>query len=456
MPLREDLLTPIAGDNPAGADLYYDPVFEQIKEARREDSEDIPAGAWEVSAKKKADHRGVLRLAGDALAKRSKDLRLAAPLVEAQIRIEGFSVLAPCIDLLRQLQEEFWPHLYPLPDDGEDYEMRMITVENAARYIIQAIRKVPLTRSGLNYDDYLESRAVGYEKDATSDAKMEARQDAINHDKLTAEEFDKALAGTSKSVFAATCEALAAALESVDRLDQYGSQAYPVDSPNLRPLRQSLETLQIVADGFLNERRKTEPDPVAAPEASAEEQNAEAGESTDEAAVQTRPAPASIRPRTSSGQPSDAGDAYGQVVDSALYLYAQDPLSPVPYLVCAGLRLGETYLQDSEPAPGFAVGPPSEVRQLLRSLATRGDWAVLMRESLPVLANECARAWLDLHRYIWSAGQEMGAPAISMAVIGTMRSLLMNRPEIRHWTLEDDTGAANPETQRWLDSTVLQ
>jgi type VI secretion system protein ImpA len=80
----------------------------------------------------------------------------------------------------------------------------------------------------------------------------------------------------------------------------------------------------------------------------------------------------------------------------------------------------------------------------------------LLRASLPILASECARAWLDLHRYVWRAGQETGADAISVAVAGTVRSLLIARPELRHWTLEDDTGAANPETQQWLDATVLQ
>ena len=30
--LREDLLTPIAGDNPAGKSLRYDPVYDKIKE----------------------------------------------------------------------------------------------------------------------------------------------------------------------------------------------------------------------------------------------------------------------------------------------------------------------------------------------------------------------------------------------------------------------------------------
>jgi type VI secretion system protein ImpA len=137
-------------------------------------------------------------------------------------------------------------------------------------------------------------------------------------------------------------------------------------------------------------------------------------------------------------------------------VFEKDPKSPVAYLVCAGLRLGETRMQGESPAPGFAVGPGSEVRQLLRQLAGKGEWKELLRASLPILASECARAWLDLHRYIWQAGQETRAEAIAAAVVGTIRSLLVIRPELRYWTLEDDTGAANPETQRWLDSTVLQ
>jgi type VI secretion system protein ImpA len=113
-------------------------------------------------------------------------------------------------------------------------------------------------------------------------------------------------------------------------------------------------------------------------------------------------------------------------------------------------------MQGAKPSPGFAVGPAPEIRQSLRILAAKGEWRELMVATLPILASECARAWLDLHRYIWRAGKETGAEEISEAVVGTMRSLLSARPELRFWTLEDDTGAANPETQQWLDGTVLQ
>jgi type VI secretion system protein ImpA len=463
MPLREDLLAPIAGDNPAGEDLYYDKVFDQIKEARREEEDDLPAGDWGRSQVKKADYRGVIKLAGDALAKRSKDLRLAGWLIEAQLKTEGFSILTPGIDLLRSLQETFWDTLYPQIEDGGDLELRMLSVEIAGRLIAGAVRKVPITRSGFTLESYLESRMVGYEKDATSDAKQEARRDAIDHGKLTAEDFDTAFAASPKGLYVDAEAALAESLQAADRLDEYQQEAYGDNAPLLTNLKGALAEVHQAVTTLLNERRKTDPDPVKA-----EDQPPSQQDGTVSVAVQQmdggdsssgqpgQPGQPLPRRTASAGPLSGVADAYGLVVESAEFLFQRDPLSPVPYLICAGLRLGETRMQGPVPAPGFAVGPSPAVRQSLRALANRGAWQELMRATLPILASECARAWIDLHRYVWRAGQETGAEAISEAVVGTIRSLLVSRPELRHWTLEDDTGAANPETQQWLDATVLQ
>jgi type VI secretion system protein ImpA len=458
MPLREDLLAPIAGENPAGEDLYYDKVFDQIKEARREDDDSLPEGDMVVSQKKKADYRAVIKLAGDALAKRTKDLRLAGWLIEAQLRVEGFSILASGIDLLRALQETFWPKLYPIIEDGGDLELRMLSVEIASRLIAASVRKLPITRSGLSLESYLESRLLGYEKDATSDAKQEARRDALEHGKLSAEEFDQAFVATSKGFYVEAEAALAESLQAADRLDEYQQEAYGDNAPLLTNLKGALAEVHQAVTSLLNERRKTEPDPVKVEDQPPSQQDGVGSDAFQSATDGGESSSGQPLPRrtASSGPLSGVADAYGLVVESAEFLFQRDPNSPVPYLICAGLRLGETRMQGPVPAPGFAVGPSPAVRQSLRTLANRGAWQELMRATLPILASECARAWIDLHRYVWRAGQETGAEAISEAVVGTIRSLLVSRPELRHWTLEDDTGAANPETQKWLDATVLQ
>ncbi len=453
MPLREDLLTPIAGENPSGEDLYYDKVFAQIKEARKEDADDLPEGAWETQ-KKKADHRAVIKMAGDALAKKSKDIRLAGWLVESQLRIEGLPILSPGIELFRSIQETFWPTFYPLIEEGNDLEMRMLTVEGAAALIVAAVRKVPLTKSGLSFEDYLQSRAVGYEKDATTPAKKELRQDAVAHNKLTAEDFDSAFALSPKSLYAEAEADLAASLEAAGQLDQFQQEKYGDNAPNLSKFQDGLGEVHRLVESLLNERRKTDPDPVpVSEELEAAAEGEEPGEVGEDGAPVRQTA---RRARASAGQLGGIDDAYALVVESAEFLFGMDPKSPIPYLVCSGLRLGETRMQGPSPQPGFAVGPGAEIRQSLRMLATKGEWGQLLRASLPILASECARTWLDLHRYIWRAGQETGAGAISDAVVGTVKSLLVVRPELRYWTLEDDTGTANPETQQWLDSTVLR
>ncbi len=86
MPLREDILTPIPGDNPGGQDLRYAPIYDKIKEARREDDE-LAQGAWQHE-RKLADPILVIKLSQEAIAKQSKDLQIAAWLTEALLKKE--------------------------------------------------------------------------------------------------------------------------------------------------------------------------------------------------------------------------------------------------------------------------------------------------------------------------------------------------------------------------------
>ena len=117
MPLRNDLLNPISAEKPAGESLRYAPVFDKIKEARRED-DDAPQGEWKRE-RKVADWPLTIKLIGEALATKTKDLQLAAWLAEAMLRREGVAGLREVLDVTRGFLENFWDTLYPELEDGD-------------------------------------------------------------------------------------------------------------------------------------------------------------------------------------------------------------------------------------------------------------------------------------------------------------------------------------------------
>lgn len=454
MPLRDDLLQPIPGENPAGVSLRYERIYDQIREARTEDDDSIPSGAWERAAKK-ADFALVIKLAGEALATRSKDLQLAAWLAEAHVRREGIGLIQPCLKLILDLQEQFWDTLYPVIEDG-DAGMRAVPIEWAANRIAAILRESPITRDGLSYYRYKESRAVGYEADAgSSDAKREARQQAISDGKVTAEEFDSAFAATPKSVYANLEDSIQSSAEALEELQSYCEGKYGDDAPAFGKLRTALEEVGQVIGSLLNEKRKLEPDAIAEEQPQAEPE-AEAAPAEEEPAVAETPRPGRLKAaKTLSTEPADREDALLRVQSAAKFLQREQPQSPVAYLLNGALRLGEMREQGSWASYDFLVPPATETRQTLKRLAAESNWEELLSAAIAAAGESCGRAWLDVHRYIWKASNESGYSAVAAAVISTVQGLLKDIPELPTWTLSDDTPAANPETQRWLEENVL-
>ena len=460
MPIREDLLEPIDGENPSGPTLYYDKVFEQIKEARVDEDDSIPTGDWGRAAKK-ADRVYVIKQAGDLLAKRSKDLRLAGWYVESVVRKEGFGQLVAGIELLLKLQEGFWATIHPELDEDGNADIRIGAVEAASGLIGLSVRALPLTRTGFNFGGYGDARALGYDADERSSEKKAARDDAIAQGRSTADDLQKALNGTPKAFYVDTEAALARGLEALDELERFQEEKYGDDYPSMGKLKSALEDVKRVVGSVLAEKRKTEPDAVeedAEAEEPAEEvdsfgQYESAAVETPEAAVVRAAAPKK-RAVAAGGVPTDAESAYAQVGVCAEFLRGLDAASPVAYLLCAAVRLGET--RGTDLADGsFAVAPATETRQALRKLANDGSWDELMGLCLRTMVEPCGRVWLDLQRFAWRAAYASSQYAVATAVASTVRALLTDVPALRGMTLDDDTPAANAETQAWIDAEVL-
>ena len=154
MPLSENLLTPIAGDNPSGTDIRYDTkllIYDKIKESRRQD-DSLAQGDWQHE-RKVADFGLVKKLAQEALSTRTKDLQLAAWLTEAMLWTEGYSGLNQGLVLCQGLISKFWETLYPPIDEG-DLELRAAPLDWIGSALEVPLKSVPLARSGYDWFKY--------------------------------------------------------------------------------------------------------------------------------------------------------------------------------------------------------------------------------------------------------------------------------------------------------------
>jgi len=441
MPLRDDLLNPISGDNPSGANLRYAPVYDKIKEARREE-DDAPQGEW-ARERKVADWKQVIKLSSEALATKSKDLQLAAWLTEAMLRTEGFAGLLGSLKLCQGLLENFWDTLYPELEDG-DAEVRAAPLDWIGSRLDQACRQVPITRKSFDWFHFKQSRAVGYEADAAaSESKGEARTQAIAEGKVTGEDFDAAFNATPKAFYVDGKQSLDDCLAAVESLGELCESKFADAPPGFGGLRGTLEEVRSTVNSLLQKKRELEPDEETAPAETAPEEGAAQADSSG------APAPARAR-KTVSEEPADKDDAFARIAMVAKYLRREDPYSPAPYLLLRGLRWGELRSGGDSPSLELLAPPATQVRQELKRLSVEGNWAELIEAAENAVALPCGRAWLDVQRYAVKALDEFGYPVIAAAIRSELRSLLSDLPQLTQWTLADDTPTANPETQAWL------
>lgn len=448
MPLRDDVLTPIPGPNPSGENLKYNPVYDKIKEARRQD-DDAPQGEWQRE-RKLADFGLALKLAGDALATKSKDLQLAAWITEALVNREGFAGLHEGLKLIHGLIETFWDTLYPEMEDGES-ELRAAPLDWVGIRLDEVVRRTALSKSGYGYFKYKESRAVGYEEQANeSQSRMEARAAAIAEGKLAPEQFDKDFEATPREFYVAAVSDIDANLEQLDELAPLCEEKFGEFNPSFSKLRLALEEVRHTASGLLS---KKSDDGIAV---EAPEPELETSQLAPQDASYETPQPRPVARKVTSAEPVDREDAVARIITIAAYLRREDPYSPAPFLLLRGLRWGELRAAGATLDTSVLDSPPTDVRQTLKRLANEGAWSELLETAEGAMGSPCGRGWLDLQRHVVRACEEMGSyyDAIATAVKSELRALLGDYPDLPSVTLNDDTPAANTETQTWL-KTIL-
>lgn len=159
----QEFLIPVSADHPTGINLYYEAVYDQIKEARREDDPTLSQGIWETDLKK-ADWPLVEDLASRALMTQTKDLQLVGWLIEAwtaMYHLEGF---IKGITLMQNLIEVYWETLYPQVEEN-DYERRMHIFEwldttLSRRLVMLALLKDPFNKTSVSLADWIQANRL--------------------------------------------------------------------------------------------------------------------------------------------------------------------------------------------------------------------------------------------------------------------------------------------------------
>jgi len=347
----KQLIAPIAGDNPSGVSLRYDSAYQHIAEARREDDPTLPQGNWERPLKR-ADWPRVGELCTEALAKRTKDIQLAAWLTEAWLHLHGIEGLAQGLELIESLCQTYWEGIHPQIEEG-DIEYRVAPFVWINENLALALRRsVPIvedttqmSEAKLTLSDW--TRAVHLENVARKDAG--AARLAEEAKTPTRALFKTSAALTPPAFFRALNAGIDHSEAAVAALEKLMQEKLRDDSPGLAHIRGVLAEMRGALTELGGERAAPEP------------KKPEAVESGRDASTVTATAAAAARgdemaqndskSRDSAAAPA-AGpitsreDAFRRLNEAADYLMRIEPHSPCPYLVKRAVAWGKMPLAE--------------------------------------------------------------------------------------------------------------
>lgn len=239
------LLKPFDGEFRGGTDLREDDDpnndYRQIRDARNAAREEerladvngqSSAGAWNL-------WREVWENGQEYLKTCAKDLEIVAYMIEASIRIDGFSGFARSLDLTRELVEAFWGELLPAPDEeGIETTLRPISRLNGE------VITYPLMRVAITEDKSDGALRVWQYDQAKHLATLSAeeQQDRIGRGAVTVDAFKRAVAESSPAFFRGLAGDLETAKVAVNALQAaLEEKAGDADAPNLSRFHKSLE-----------------------------------------------------------------------------------------------------------------------------------------------------------------------------------------------------------------------
>lgn len=343
VPELAKFLQPIGGDQPAGENLRYAPVYGQIKEARHEDDPSLPLGDWERPLKK-ADWRAVERWCEQALVERSKDLQIASWLTESWVRQRGIPGLTAGACLLQGLLQQFWESIHPAIDEDGDLEPRAAPLDWVNTQLEQILLLyVPLypfvdkSPAFISLNDWQHAMAAEFGSASEMDV-----DGVITRDRLL-EEALLHLASLAQldSDIGAAQKAWTALAQELDA--KFGQAA-----PSVSRITGMLSKMQQAIRSLLQNRDPRLQPALAPVQLSAPQMESPMlhGTSVEERLTAVAPAVGVQDVAVDGGQIRSREQAYQLLEMVAQYLESSEPHSPTPYLIKRAVTWGRLSLPE--------------------------------------------------------------------------------------------------------------
>jgi|SRR5215213_498894 len=338
----DELLQPIAGDNPTGESLRYEGTYDRIAEARREDDPKLSQGIYK-SACKRADWITASAICVEALTTRTKDLQIAGWLFEAWLHRDGFAGVAKGLRVVAGMCERFWDEVYPAVEDG-DLEGRLAPFDWIEQKLSLKLKQIPLTMhsAGESYSYVDWERACHFENLAMKDPR--ALQEALAKINPSVSAFRNAVRATDRSFYPDLVRDLDDAIEACAHLEQMLDEKCGKNAPGFRQFKAALNAIrQLICQDMGEAEIETDVLELESPQ----------------------PAVSEIEP-SSGGPIRSRADAYRRLSEAADYLLRAEPHSPTPYLVKRAVEWGNMSLPELLQQIVRNEGELNEIDKLLK------------------------------------------------------------------------------------------
>lgn len=347
--LAHSLLAPVPGEDPNGVPALYDPVIAEIRIARDSDDASLPQGEWERPLKK-ADWPLVVKLCSQTLSERSKDLQVAAYLVEAWVQLFQIDGLRAGICLVKGLLDAQWDGVHPRQSEDGDHDARVAplawlneTLPLTLRLSVGLMPWPDRKPAYISLEDWTQAPLVAPTKqgdgiDEPNPASTPSRDELMLVGATTAAQHLLMLR-----------ENMALAAAEWRTLDALIDKRLGYEAPSLSRVTEALAQMDRAAASMLSKREEHRATPAPPPlDEALIAEPAEVSQSVQTmAASPAKPEvfePSDLRLAT--GPIRSRADAYRQLEGIANFLQSIEPHSPTPYLIRRAISWGRMPLPE--------------------------------------------------------------------------------------------------------------